>query len=87
MAARAGDFAGAKTLFAESVRAFEEADYRLGMAIALNNGATTMRLRSSDLAGGEVGGLLEFRDHTLNEAHNALGRFARRERPRGVVAA
>lgn len=44
--------------------------------IALNSGSTQMRLRTSDLEGGEIGGLLHYRDQTLNEAHNALGRMA-----------
>ncbi|HEY9380170.1 MAG TPA: flagellar hook-associated protein FlgK [Burkholderiales bacterium] len=44
--------------------------------IALNIGNTQMRLRTSDLEGGEIGGLLAYRDETLNEAHNALGRIA-----------
>jgi flagellar hook-associated protein 1 FlgK len=44
--------------------------------IALNIGNTQMRLRTSDLEGGETGGLLAYRDETLNEAHNALGRIA-----------
>lgn len=44
--------------------------------IALNIGNTQMRLRAGDLEGGELGGLLAYRDQTLNEAHNALGRIA-----------
>ncbi len=44
--------------------------------IALNIGSTQMRLRAGDLEGGELGGLLAYRDQTLNEAHNALGRIA-----------
>ncbi|HEY9397688.1 MAG TPA: flagellar hook-associated protein FlgK [Burkholderiales bacterium] len=44
--------------------------------IALNIGNTQMRLRAGDLEGGELGGLLAYRDQTLNEAHNALGRMA-----------
>jgi tetratricopeptide (TPR) repeat protein len=39
MAARAGDFTRAEELFSQSVQAFREADYQLGMAIALNNAA------------------------------------------------
>ena len=39
MSARAGDFAQAEELFSASVAAFREADYQLGMAIALNNAA------------------------------------------------
>ena len=43
MAAQRRDFAGAKRYFAESVSAFQEAGYELGMAFALNNAAATAR--------------------------------------------
>jgi tetratricopeptide (TPR) repeat protein len=43
MAAQLRDFAAAKTYFAESVSAFEEAGYELGMAFALNNAAAAAR--------------------------------------------
>ena len=39
MAARAREFARAEELFSESVQSFREADYALGMAVALNNAA------------------------------------------------
>lgn len=39
MAARAGDFVAAERFFTASVEAFRDADYQLGMAIALNNAA------------------------------------------------
>lgn len=44
--------------------------------IMLNSGGVQMRLSAAQLTGGELGGLLEFRDQTLNTAHNALGRIA-----------
>src|SRR5690606_19979972 len=44
--------------------------------IALNAGGVEMRLHAAQLTGGELGGLLAFRDETLNTAHNALGRIA-----------
>ena len=43
MAAQRRDFAGARTYFAESVAAFQEAGYELGMAFALNNAAAAAR--------------------------------------------
>jgi tetratricopeptide (TPR) repeat protein len=55
MAAQQGDFAAADRLFAESVAAFRESGYELGLAIALNNSAAAARdagdpARSVDLA-------------------------------------
>jgi flagellar hook-associated protein 1 FlgK len=47
-------------------------DLQVGIVTA----SGTMRLRATDLAGGEVGGLLAFRTETLDAAHNALGRVA-----------
>ncbi|MFO7189957.1 MAG: flagellar hook-associated protein FlgK [Pseudomonadota bacterium] len=44
--------------------------------IALDANGLRVPLTAAQLTGGEVGGLLEFRDQTLNVAHNALGRIA-----------
>jgi tetratricopeptide (TPR) repeat protein len=43
MAAQRRDFASAERLFAESMAAFREAGYELGMAIALNNASAAAR--------------------------------------------
>jgi flagellar hook-associated protein 1 FlgK len=44
--------------------------------IGLQTGAAVIAFRSSDLSGGVLGGLLAFRDNTLDAAQNALGRIA-----------
>jgi flagellar hook-associated protein 1 FlgK len=44
--------------------------------VGLQTGATLVVYRASDLAGGELGGLLAFRDQTLGAAQDSLGRLA-----------
>lgn len=61
---------------ANSLSLVDGLEYASDKQIALNAGGSQVRLRASDLPGGELGGLLEYRDRTLNEAHNALGRIA-----------
>ncbi len=61
---------------ANSLSLVDGLEYATDKQIVLNAGGSQVRLRSSDLPGGELGGLLEYRDRTLNEAHNALGRIA-----------
>lgn len=46
------------------------------VAIGLQTGAGLLRFRGSDLAGGELGGLLAFRETTLDGVQNELGRIA-----------
>jgi flagellar hook-associated protein 1 FlgK len=46
------------------------------LQLALLTGAATMRLPSVGLQGGNLAGLLAFRDQSLNSAENALGRVA-----------
>lgn len=46
------------------------------MQVGLQAGATLSVYRSSDLAGGVLGGLLAFRDETLAVAQNSVGRIA-----------
>lgn len=46
------------------------------MRMALQNKASTLIFRTDDLAGGLVGGILEFRDRVLDTSQNALGRLA-----------
>jgi len=45
-------------------------------ALFLGNGVTQFRLRSDDIGGGRLGGMMEFRDTDLAGARNALGRIA-----------
>jgi len=46
------------------------------LSIGLQSGNTLLGFRAEDLDGGELGGLLTFRENTLNPARNALGRIA-----------
>lgn len=46
------------------------------MQVALRGTASTLKLGTTDLAGGQLGGVLEFLDKTLDPAQNALGRIA-----------
>ncbi|MGQ0509161.1 MAG: flagellar hook-associated protein FlgK [Betaproteobacteria bacterium] len=46
------------------------------LSIGLRSGATQVGFRPRDLEGGELGGLLAFREGTLDPARNALGRIA-----------
>jgi len=46
------------------------------VAIGLQTGAGLLRFRSADLSGGELGGLLAFRESTLDGVQNELGRIA-----------
>ena len=46
------------------------------ITVGLATGAGTIRLSESNLQGGKLGGLLEFRATTLTNAQNALGRIA-----------
>ena len=46
------------------------------LSIGLQSGSTLLGFRAQDLEGGELGGLLAFRENTLNPARNALGRIA-----------
>lgn len=46
------------------------------LSIGLQNGGTLLAFRAQDLEGGDIGGLLAFRENTLNPARNALGRIA-----------
>jgi flagellar hook-associated protein 1 FlgK len=44
--------------------------------VVLQGAGATIKMRSSDLSGGQLGGLLDFRDNALDPAQNALGRIA-----------
>ena len=46
------------------------------LSVGLQSGGTLLGFRARDLDGGELGGLLAFRENTLNPARNALGRIA-----------
>lgn len=46
------------------------------LAIGVQTGAQLLTFRASDLEGGALGGLVAFRDGTLNAARNAIGRVA-----------
>lgn len=46
------------------------------LQIAMQSGSATVRLPASLLQGGNLSGLVAFRDQTLNPAQNALGRVA-----------
>jgi flagellar hook-associated protein 1 FlgK len=46
------------------------------LSVGLQGGGTLLGFRPQDLDGGELGGLLAFREGTLNPARNALGRIA-----------
>ena len=46
------------------------------LQVGLQTGASMLVYRSRDLSGGTLGGLLAFRDNTLNSAQNAIGRVA-----------
>jgi flagellar hook-associated protein 1 FlgK len=46
------------------------------LSVGLRSGGTLLGFRPQDLEGGELGGLLAFRENTLNPARNALGRIA-----------
>jgi flagellar hook-associated protein 1 FlgK len=46
------------------------------LQLALLTGAASMRLSSDGLQGGNLAGLIAFRDQSLNAAENALGRVA-----------
>lgn len=46
------------------------------ISVGLQSGAAQIGFRAQDLEGGELGGLLAFRDGTLDSARSALGRIA-----------
>jgi flagellar hook-associated protein 1 FlgK len=46
------------------------------LAIGVRTGSSLMAFRAADLEGGELGGLLAFRDGALESARNAIGRIA-----------
>ncbi|MFY9317736.1 MAG: flagellar hook-associated protein FlgK [Burkholderiales bacterium] len=46
------------------------------LSIGLQSGGALLGFRPQDLDGGELGGLLAYRENTLNPARNALGRIA-----------
>ena len=46
------------------------------MQIGLQGGGSALKLGTTDMAGGQLGGMLEFLDKTLDPAQNALGRIA-----------
>jgi flagellar hook-associated protein 1 FlgK len=46
------------------------------LMLGIRNGATLLRIRATDVTGGRLAGLLEFREHDLPETRNALGRIA-----------
>ncbi len=46
------------------------------MQIGLQGGGTALKLGTTDMSGGQLGGMLEFLDKTLDPAQNALGRIA-----------
>ena len=46
------------------------------LSIGLQSGGSLLAFRAQDLEGGELGGLLAFRETALNPARNALGRIA-----------
>lgn len=44
--------------------------------VVLQGAGAAIKMRAADLAGGQLGGLLQFRDDALDPAQNALGRIA-----------
>lgn len=46
------------------------------LLVGLRSGASVVQFHSADFSGGELGGILQFRDHELAAAQNALGRVA-----------
>jgi tetratricopeptide (TPR) repeat protein len=98
VAAQRGDFAAASALFAESVDAFQQSGYELGMAIALNNASAAARDAGDPAAALDLAiraaslsrRLSAFDILTLavqNQAHAlvALGRADEAEAPLGEV--
>jgi len=61
---------------ANRLKAVPAADDPGRMEIALQRTGGLLNLRASDFTGGQLGGLLEFRDSVLDPAQNALGRIA-----------
>lgn len=61
---------------AYSLTVANDPEFATDKQVSLNTGTALLALRTRDLAGGELGGLLAFRDETLNPAQNALGRIA-----------
>lgn len=64
---------GAQTL---TLQAIKSPDVPEQLTIGLMNGSSTIRLPESQISGGILGGLLSFRNDTLDKAQNSLGRIA-----------
>lgn len=60
---------------AYQLRVVDDLEYAEDKQVALDTGTALVRLRSQDLPGGELGGLLAYREQSLNPAQNALGRI------------
>ena len=61
---------------ANTLVAVRDRDNPQDLQVGLAAGASTVPFRATDLAGGEIGGLLAFRTETLDGVQNALGRIA-----------
>jgi len=61
---------------AYALEVFRDPESPEDYAVGLRTGAVTLALRSADIAGGEIAGLVEFRDDALAQARRALGRIA-----------
>lgn len=64
---------GAQTL---TFQAIKSPDVPEQLTIGLMNGSSIIRLPESQISGGILGGLLSFRNDTLDKAQNSLGRIA-----------
>ncbi|MBX3617408.1 flagellar hook-associated protein FlgK [Nitrosomonas sp.] len=64
---------GAQTL---TLQAIKSPDVPEQLTIGLMNGSSTIRLPENQISGGTLGGLLAFRNDTLDKAQNTLGRIA-----------
>lgn len=64
---------GAQTL---TLQAMKSPDVPEKLTIGLMNGSSVIQLPEKQISGGTLGGLLAFRNDSLDKAHNALGRIA-----------
>lgn len=64
---------GAQTL---TLQAIKSPDVPEQLTIGLMNGSSVIRLPESQISGGILGGLLSFRNDSLDKAQNSLGRIA-----------
>jgi flagellar hook-associated protein 1 FlgK len=61
---------------ANRLAAVPDLEYPGDLQVALQTAAGVLRFRPADLSGGAIGGLLAFRNETLDATQNALGRIA-----------